>query len=331
MTNMRNLQIPTRPRAPAGLTPKKKSKGLVSALILALTGLAIAGGYAISQSGQTQSTTTTPQQTTQQTTIPTTRQQLYKLYGKLFFDHSGNGIQDPGEPDMPNVVIALNGKNVTSTNSTGWYLIGDLERGNYTIRPFPPKNFRYMCESAAEFRSVKESYRVSVGNDTRKDIGIMEGYLTLPFVKGTVERGPRVYVDVGNCRDWKGGSDTYNGHLGTDFFLSIGIKILAAAPGQVVYSYWHEDDGHVIGIRHLDGKLTLYAHLSERMVNLKQNVTRGQVIGLSGHTGRLSGRDPHLHFQFGGYGRNRIDPYRDLLNPLSVGYWTVDNNPQYPF
>ena len=262
-----------------------------------------------------------------------TQAKLYTLYGKLFFDYSGDGIQQLGEPPLPSVVVALDDRNVTSTNSTGWYVINDVVKGNHTVRPFPPKNFGYMCESPAEFKSVKEFYGVLVGNNTRKDIGLMEGYLTLPFASNTVETDTRVYVDVtlgGGRRDWQGGRNTYSGHLGTDFLLPIGIEILAAAPGLVVRSYRSAEDGNVVTIQHPDGKPTIYCHLSERKAVSGQKVSRGAIIGLSGHTGEFAGPTPHLHFQFGDYGQNRIDPYRDLLNPLSVNYWTVDNKPQYP-
>jgi murein DD-endopeptidase MepM/ murein hydrolase activator NlpD len=60
-------------------------------------------------------------------------------------------------------------------------------------------------------------------------------------------------------------------------------------------------------------------------------VTSGQDVDhwLSGHTGELAGSTPHLHFQFGGKGQRRADPFRNLSDPSSLSYWTVDNGPQY--
>jgi len=313
----------------------QRSGKLAVALIVAL---AVVGGAGWQQFGSrsappvtitiSPTTTTVPGSSTTATVTSTITR--FRLFGVIFFDYNGNGKREKNEPPISGVTVALNGANLTVSNTTGWYAIDRVSKGEHSLRVYAPSKFRYMCESVAEFRRSDATCRFQVENDTRRDIGLMEGYLTLPFAKGTVETGPRVYVDVGGGRDWKGGANTYGGHLGTDFLMPIGTKLLAAAPGQVVYSYWSEDDGHVVGIMHPDGKLTLYAHLSERMVELKQNVTRGQVIGLSGQTGRLSGRNPHLHFQFGGYGTKRLDPYRDLLDQASLSYWTVDNDPQYP-
>jgi len=105
----------------------------------------------------------------------------YRLSGRIFFDYNGNGKQDEGEPAVPNVTVALNGVNVTSTNATGGYTATGVSQGSHRLRVFPPSNFRYLCESDAEFRSVKEYYTISVGNDAIKDLGLMEGFLTMPF------------------------------------------------------------------------------------------------------------------------------------------------------
>jgi len=135
----------------------------------------------------------------------------HKMFGQVFFDYNGNGRQDSGEPAVPNVTIALDRSNVTATNVTGWYSISSVAQGNHTLRIFPPRSFRYMCESALEFRSVKESYGVSVLNDTRKDVGLMEGFLTTPFNSGTRHTLAQ-YVNISNSSrliDWQGGSKTY--------------------------------------------------------------------------------------------------------------------------
>ena len=48
-------------------------------------------------------------------------------------------------------------------------------------------------------------------------------------------------------------------------------------------------------IDHEDGWSTLYAHCSEVKVKSGQSIQRGEVIGESGATGRVTG--PHLHFE----------------------------------
>lgn len=92
-------------------------------------------------------------------------------------------------------------------------------------------------------------------------------------------------------------------HAGIDIGVSEGTPIYAAEAGEVVESDWQGDDGygHFIAIDHGAGFLTdgchlytAYGHLSERQVNAGDTVSRGQVIGLSGHTG--AGSAEHLHF-----------------------------------
>jgi murein DD-endopeptidase MepM/ murein hydrolase activator NlpD len=271
----------------------------------------------------------------QTTVAPVSDGRMFRLSGKIFFDYNGNGKEEKNEPPISGVAISLDNVNLTLTNSTGWYVLDRISKGNHSLRIYGSQNFRYISESDTSFRRSNDAYRIQVENDTRKDIGLMEGYLTLPFEKDTTETGPRVYVDVdfkaGVIRDWQGGKNTHDGHLGTDYLLPIGTRILAAAPGQVVRSYYDDDDGNVVTIQHPDGKLTIYCHLNERLVVSQQEVKRGDPVGLSGHTGKMAGPNPHLHFQFGGYGRGRIDPYRDISDPSTLCYWTVDNNPQYPF
>lgn len=284
--------------------------------------------------------TVTENRTLTETTTETV--QSPSVHGTLFFDYNGNGKQDREEPAVVGALVQLKDSagNViaeTLTDSSGDYRLYDIRAGSYRLHigvdHFIDKIFRYMCTSPGEFRTVSDDYRTSMQGSVSMDVGLMEGYLTLPFAEGTRETC-QVYVDIDpskSMKDWEGGMDTYNGHLGTDFCLPIGTRILAAAPGSVTRSYYDTDDGNSVAIQHHDGNLAIYCHLKERMVSQGDRVNRGDTIALSGQTGKLSGARPHLHFQFGGYGQSRIDPYRNLSDPSSLGYWTVENHPQYPF
>lgn len=84
-------------------------------------------------------------------------------------------------------------------------------------------------------------------------------------------------------------------HNGVDIANSTGTSILAADSGRVV-SVLNENYGygrHIV-IDHGNGTRTLYAHLSSSLVEVGDNVSRGQQIGRMGSTGRSTG--PHLHF-----------------------------------
>lgn len=85
-------------------------------------------------------------------------------------------------------------------------------------------------------------------------------------------------------------------HTGIDYGCPEGTPVLASADGVVQYC-GNDPAGygkHVI-ILHNDNKATLYAHLSDRNVVLRQKVKQGDVIGHSGNTGCSTG--PHLHFE----------------------------------
>ena len=107
-------------------------------------------------------------------------------------------------------------------------------------------------------------------------------------------------------------------HEGIDIGVGIGTRIHAAQAGTVVRAEFSESYGNVIYIDHGGGRQTRYAHLSEILVRKGQDfgtrreqafdtragvrqtqdtgrVERGQLIGLSGNTGRSTG--PHLHFE----------------------------------
>lgn len=84
-------------------------------------------------------------------------------------------------------------------------------------------------------------------------------------------------------------------HAGIDFGGRIGDNIYATGNGVVKTSGVDRGYGKFILVDHGHGYRTLYAHLSKRSVKRGDKVSRGQVIGLLGNTGRSTG--PHLHYE----------------------------------
>ena len=84
-------------------------------------------------------------------------------------------------------------------------------------------------------------------------------------------------------------------HQGVDLPLKTGAPIHAAFTGKVRISKYWGAYGNAVVIRHENGIETLYAHLSERLVEADQWVNAGDAIGYGGSTGRSTG--PHLHFE----------------------------------
>lgn len=84
-------------------------------------------------------------------------------------------------------------------------------------------------------------------------------------------------------------------HNGIDLASSVGTPIRAAASGRVVHIETQIGNyGRFVIIRHADGFQTLYAHLDSFDVRSGEYVSRGEIIGRMGNTGRSTG--PHLHF-----------------------------------
>lgn len=87
-------------------------------------------------------------------------------------------------------------------------------------------------------------------------------------------------------------------HNAIDLANGGGSPIYASNDGVVSHAdgnYWSWY-GNFVEITHSDGLYTGYAHLSQINVQVGQKVTKGQLIGLEGATGPVTG--PHLHFQF---------------------------------
>ena len=86
---------------------------------------------------------------------------------------------------------------------------------------------------------------------------------------------------------------TSSPHLGLDFRVPSGTPVTAMNDGTVLLARPLYFEGNFVVLDHGQGLLTLYLHLSEFKVKEGDQVKRGQVIGLSGGTGRATG--PHLH------------------------------------
>ena len=152
-----------------------------------------------------------------------------------------------------------------------------------------------------ELTVAPEYVRLSPENQERanresREIGAIyakltpEAYWTQPFqvpIPGTT--GGR---NFGHRRVFNG--EPRAPHSGADLTAATGAEILAVNAGQVVLAKNLFFSGNAVFIDHGLGVYSTYLHLSEMLVEPGTMVERGQVIGLAGATGRVTG--PHLHW-----------------------------------
>ena len=82
-------------------------------------------------------------------------------------------------------------------------------------------------------------------------------------------------------------------HQGLDYDVEMGTPVAAMNSGKVILARDLFFEGKLIVLDHGRGLLTLYLHLSDFRVKEGASIKRGQIIGLSGKSGRTTG--PHLH------------------------------------
>jgi murein DD-endopeptidase MepM/ murein hydrolase activator NlpD len=146
----------------------------------------------------------------------------------------------------------------------------------------------------------------------------LEGRLT--YVRRDVERQealvgahPSIWPTYGWLTGTFGGRpDPFTGerafHQGLDISTSKGQAVYATANGTVESAAYSGEYGNLIVVRHDFGLSTRYGHLNKFNVRPGQTVTRGDIIGFVGSTGRSTGA--HLHYEVLANGK--------LINPLPL-------------
>ena len=107
---------------------------------------------------------------------------------------------------------------------------------------------------------------------------------------------------------------TWRAHRGIDYAADRGTDIMATSDGVVIHRGAKGTFGNTVEIRHNNGFITRYAHMSrfEPGVNLGTRVRQSDIIGHVGMTGLAGG--PHLHYEILSDGR-QIDPLSIDLPP----------------
>jgi murein DD-endopeptidase MepM/ murein hydrolase activator NlpD len=155
-------------------------------------------------------------------------------------------------------------------------------------------NFLQSASLSTLYRSYPKRWQIHV----RPSLWPVEGRLMSPF---------------------GGRTDPFSGegaiHTGVDLSAPMGTPVRSAADGIIVQTEWSSGYGRLIIIDHGNGIQTYYGHLSRFDVVPGQEVRRGDVIGRSGASGRVT--SPHLHYEVR-MGGTPVNPYPFLARSAMV-------------
>jgi murein DD-endopeptidase MepM/ murein hydrolase activator NlpD len=104
-------------------------------------------------------------------------------------------------------------------------------------------------------------------------------------------------------------------HRGLDFSVPVGTPVRVTGDGVVAEVQQQRGFGRVIKVDHGDGLSTVYAHLDQQLVKKGDRVKRGDVIALSGNSGRSSA--PHLHYEIR-IGTRPVNPLAYILDSYAA-------------
>jgi murein DD-endopeptidase MepM/ murein hydrolase activator NlpD len=196
---------------------------------------------------------------------------------------------------------------VKGTTSTG------TERDSQVTLHIKPKSFKRESFSvASEFDRLSPETLERIRNDQEQ--------FSRAFMSSTPERsweGAFLLPISSEVTSPFGYRRIINGtprapHTGVDLKAAAGTPVVAANHGRVALVGDFFFSGHSVVLDHGGGLYTVYFHLAEYKVEMGVPVRKGDVIGLSGMTGRVTG--PHLHWGARINGA-RVDPF-ELLNKL---------------
>jgi len=146
-------------------------------------------------------------------------------------------------------------------------------------------------------------------NSREAQLGALEGVLMGQNLKDRVYPQGRP-VNSGWISSYFGKrTDPFTGkpanHTGMDFAGKLGDEVVAVGDGVVTWSADRYGYGIMVEVNHGNGYFTRYAHNSENLVAVGDEVKKGQALALMGKTGRATG--PNLHFEVLKNGR-RVNP-----------------------
>ena len=199
-------------------------------------------------------------------------------------------------PEATRVILTVDGAASGTRTDTVRIAVapGEFRMEKLTVAP----RFGAAPDSALAARMARESRMAQAVSKASHDTPRL---WEPPFVR---PRPGRITSGFGNGREFNG--VVQSRHTGTDFAGAIGAPVRAANRGIVAMVVDFHLAGNAVYIDHGAGLVTGYFHLSRTDVAKGDTVSRGQIIGRVGATGRVTG--PHLHWiaRYGGVSVNPV-------------------------
>lgn len=174
---------------------------------------------------------------------------------------------------------------------------------------------KYGKISAVQFASAARTFYVFRFEDPQGQISYYDDKgdaVRKAFLKAPFHFDPRVTSRFSHSR-YHPILKTRRPHLGVDYGAPTGTPVLASASGAVIFRGREGGYGLLVKIRHPNGYVTSYAHLSRIDVQRGQKVSQGEQIGRVGATGLATG--PHLDYRVQDKSGRFINPQNVLALP----------------
>jgi len=219
--------------------------------------------------------------------------------------------------DTPSVIAARFGISTETVLWANGLKDGDFIKPGDQLDILPVTGVKHKAQAGDTLSNIAAKYSVSVANLEKISVfnelssNELESGQILIIPDGKIKTEPKkIYVGqkLPNLAGYFGypttgrisqGLHPYNA---IDIANTCGTLVYAAAAGEIIIADsegWNGGAGQYLKIEHTNGTATLYAHLSQILVQIGQKVQKGQQIGKMGHSGRTIPQGPdgcHLHF-----------------------------------
>lgn len=217
--------------------------------------------------------------------IKDSNQDIKSILGK-----ETEGKNEIAEPDKEIMITSLLDYNKSVINQ-------GVPMGGSELNLYYPKTNNLLTHIKGNITAVKANLenQKEIQNRLREDALEYKNEQQAMPTKWPLADNGNCYVssDFGWRRDPISSQQEY--HNGIDIAVWYNTPVIAAASGKVIFVGWNGGYGWSVEIEHGYGYSTYYAHLNKIKVDKGDRVDSGEMVGLSGNSGKSTG--PHLHYE----------------------------------